>query len=879
MRRVEIAPSPAFEDFPSAATERSIAERFGEQARRRASCDAIRTATRSVTYDELHARSAAVASTVLDALGEGSEPVAVLATDEVARIAALLGILAAGKLFVLLDPAHPHARLTQILEDSGARLVLSDDAAAALGVRSIDVDRATRGNGSVAADVAPEAPACILYTSGSTGRPKGILHSHRNLLFNVLRNTRSLKLCRDDRIALLGSRTMAQATHTTFNALLNGACLHPVDLRSGGFATLARRLREDEVTVYNSSASVFRRFARDVRGRFENLRIVRLGSEPISRADVLAWTRLSPEGSWFVAALSSTETGTIRQVVLDRESEIVSSLVPSGFAVDGAEVEIVDAGGDAAPPGTPGRIAVSSRYLALGYWRRPDLTDAAFRPDPRRPRNRVFLTGDRGRLDEDGCLHHLGRVDDQLKISGNRIEPAEIEATLLEHTDVTQAVLVARENAAGEPRLVAHVAAVDGTSAHELRAFLRARLPAPMIPSGIVVQRELPQTPAGKADRSALPPWPAPRANVPAEEPQDLLHSALTRIWEDVLGVHPVGLREDFFELGGDSLMAVELLGRIEEACCRALPGSVLGRGATVENVAAAIAGEATADRIVEIQRGVTGRPFFYHSGDMTGAAFYCRRLAHEIGPDVPFYAIPSHGADGRPVPHTIDEMVSDRLPGLLAIQPRGPYRLGGYCHGGVFAYEMARRLVAMGHRVDALVLVEATYRAPYARALRRLDRAVAAFPDPLPGTVRRAKALLRRVRRRVDDAREMRDQGRAAQLRFLTEDLASGLVRRLRPAPRRHDRLWSLYRDYQAVLESYVPGAYEGRVVVLRAADGRAGDGTVPLAGWGPFADRVDVVTVPGDHHSCVTAHASALAAVLRRFLDGSLSEPAGSS
>jgi len=878
MRRVEIASSPAFEDFPSAATERSIAERFREQVRRRGPCAAVRTATRSVTYDELHARSAAIASTVLDALGDGREPVAVLADDDDARIAALLGILAAGKVFVLLDPAHPHARLMQIVEDSGARLVLADHGAA-LGVRCIGVGDAGAGIASAPpADVGPETPACILYTSGSTGRPKGILHSHRTLLFNVLRNTGSLKLCRDDRIALLGSRTMAQATHTTFNALLNGACLHPVDVRTGGFATLARRLREERITVYNSSASVFRRFARDTRGRFESLRIVRLGSEPISRADVDAWKRLSPEDSWFVAALSSTETGTIRQVVLDRASEIGSSLVPSGFAVDGAEVEIVDASGHAAPPGTPGRIAVSSRYLALGYWRRPDLTDAAFRPDPRRPGNRVFLTGDRGRLDADGCLHHLGRVDDQLKISGNRIEPAEIEATLLEHPDVTQAVLVARENAAGEPCLVAHVAAVDGTSAQELRSFLRERLPAPMIPSGIVVQRELPLTPAGKADRTALPAWPVARANVAPEEPHDLLHGALTRIWEDVLGVHPVGLREDFFELGGDSLMAVELLGRIEEACCRALPASVLARGATVENVAAAIADEATADAIVEVQQGATGRPFFYHSGDMTGAAFYCRRLAHEIGPDVAFYAIPSHGADGRPVPDTIAEMVSDRLPELLAIQPRGPYHLGGYCHGGVFAYEMARRLVAMGHRVDVLVLVEATYRAPYAAALRRLDRAVAPLPAALRTTVRRGKALVRRVRRRVDGARELRAAGRAAQLRFLADDLAAVVTRRFRPAPGGHDRLWSLYRDYQAVLESYVPGRYDGRVVVLRAADGRVGDGALPLAGWGPFADRVDVLTVPGDHHSCVTAHPSALGAVLRRLLDGSFSEPVAS-
>jgi thioesterase domain-containing protein len=218
--------------------------------------------------------------------------------------------------------------------------------------------------------------------------------------------------------------------------------------------------------------------------------------------------------------------------------------------------------------------------------------------------------------------------------------------------------------------------------------------------------------------------------------------------------------------------------------------------------------------------------------------------------------------------------MVSDRLPEVLAIQPQGPYRLGGYCHGGVFAYEMARRLVAMGQRVDALILVEATYRAPYARALRRVDRLVAAYArsESLRRKVRHGKSLLRRMRRRLDDAAAVREQGRGAQLRFLSEDLAAVLSRRFRAAAPRHEipqeRLGPLYRHYQGVLESYVPGGYAGRCVVLRATEARAGDRTLPLAGWGPFANHVELLTVPGDHHSCVTAYAGELAAVLRRFL-----------
>jgi thioesterase domain-containing protein len=221
-------------------------------------------------------------------------------------------------------------------------------------------------------------------------------------------------------------------------------------------------------------------------------------------------------------------------------------------------------------------------------------------------------------------------------------------------------------------------------------------------------------------------------------------------------------------------------------------------------------------------------------------------------------------------VPDTIEEMVSDRLADLLAIQSRGPYRLGGYCHGGVFAYEMARRLVAMGHRVDALVLVEATYSAPFARALRRVDRLVAAFgtSESRRDQVRRGKSLLRRMRRRLDDAVALRDRGRRVQLRFLSEVLSRRLRARSRPRDSPQDRLGPLYLRYQAALESYVPGGYAGRLVVLRAAEARVGDRTVPLAGWGPFADDVEVLTVPGDHHTCVTAHARQLAAVLRRFL-----------
>jgi hypothetical protein len=292
--------------------------------------------------------------------------------------------------------------------------------------------------------------------------------------------------------------------------------------------------------------------------------------------------------------MGTNESGHFRQFFVDKTSTISGQLVPVGYAVEGTEVVLLDEAGSPVGAGEPGEIAVRSRYLALGYWRRPDLTDAAFRSDPHGGDERLYLTGDQGRMLPDGCLFHLGRQDFQVKIGGNRVEIAEIETALLSLDGVKQAVVVAREAAPSpaapertlaapecaavssqenseaqrgrvlDSRLVAYIVpAVPGSlTVTGLRRALAETLPAFMVPSAMVFLEALPVTGIGKVDRRALP---APESTRPDLEaayraPRGPLEALLAGIWQQLLGIEPVGIDDSFFDLGGNSLIATRLL-------------------------------------------------------------------------------------------------------------------------------------------------------------------------------------------------------------------------------------------------------------------------------------------------------------------------------
>jgi amino acid adenylation domain-containing protein len=597
-------PTGTFSAFAPEAIEQSIPDRFEHMVARHPERPAVKTGNLALTYAGLNQMANRVARAILARCGEGAEPVALLLAQGAPNIAAILGVLKAGKFYVPLDPMYPPARLSYMLEDSQAHLIVTDaqhlPVAEAGGRRkqqvlNLDELQAGLADENLGSTLRPDTLANLLYTSGSTGAPKGVLHNHRNVLHMVRNACNGFHLCAEDRLSLLYSPSVASAARTVFSALLNGATVLPYNLREAGLARLSSWLIQEEITCYNSVATVFRHFARTLTGEehFPSLRLIVLGSETIYKSDVELYRQHFPPTCLFVATLGATEITHIRRYFIDQEIPLPDSVVPVGYPEEGVQVLLLDESGQEVRVDAVGQIAVKSRALSLGYWRRPDLTQARFLPDPNGGDERIYLTGDLGRMHDDGCLMHVGREDFQVKIRGHRVEVGEIETALLDHPGVKEAVVIAHEDSRGEKRLAGYLVASQELtpSTSMLRDFLAVKLPDYMLPTTFMFLDAFPLTLSGKVDRRALPP---PREEDDAPDgtcvaPRTPLESALAEMWSQVLGRTHVGIHDNFFELGGHSLIATQVVARLQATFQIELPLGRLFEMPTIAELALAI--------------------------------------------------------------------------------------------------------------------------------------------------------------------------------------------------------------------------------------------------------------------------------------------------
>ncbi|MEO7327721.1 MAG: amino acid adenylation domain-containing protein, partial [Minicystis sp.] len=643
-------PGPRFEVFPAEATEQSIGQRFEEQVRRRGGSVAIRTGAGEVSYAELGAFADRVAS----ALGAMPGRVALLFEPGPSMIAAILGALEAGATYVPLDLASPPERLAAMLEDAGATTLLTHPpslsrarALAPPGCVVLDVDALTLTLAPpLRVAVSPDAPAYILYTSGSTGRPKGVVQSHRNMLCHVRNYINRLHLDEDDAIGLLASYAFDAAIMDIFGALLSGATLCPIDLRNTGLLHLPALLRELRVSVYHSTPTVFRHLA-GMLGEsevLEGIRLVVLGGEEAQARDVEAFRACFPPESLLVNGLGPTESTLALQYFVDRETPLPRKSVPVGYPVEGVAIRLLTPLGEQVALWGIGQIEISSPQVALGYWNRPDLTAAAFSTDAGGLRG--YRTGDLARRLPGGALEYLGRADHQVKVRGHRIEPGEIEARLLTCPGVAKAVVAVREDLPGGPSLAAYVVPLPGRAprVEELRAHVKKGLPAYMVPAAFMLLDALPLLPNGKIDRRALPAPEAPDAG-PGEAlapPRDDLEVGLASCFCEVLGLRTVGVNDSFFDLGGQSMLAVKLVEGIERRFHRTVKLAALFEAQTVEQLAALLRAEKPARShfaLVPIQKTGSKRPLFLVSRPNVNALGYVA-LARHLGPDRPVYAL-----------------------------------------------------------------------------------------------------------------------------------------------------------------------------------------------------------------------------------------------
>jgi amino acid adenylation domain-containing protein len=569
-----------FIPFTEDETARSLPEIFERRTKHFSERIAIQTSDGSITYRSFNTAADRIARALWEQLGDGNDPVAILLSDIREALAAIFGILKAGKIYLPLDITLPPPRLRYLLENSRARVLLADTrtvnvAGELLGDRTsqiLNLDHLANdyAPAKLPVTITPDRLAALLYTSGSTAQPKGVVHNHRNLLHLAMLYTNSQRVTKDDRIALFRTLTVIGGTTHSVAALLNGASLFPHDLKQHGIFNLLDWLRAHRITLCGLGPKLIRALDRIVADLDPPpaLRGIFLSGEPVYKTDVEICRKLFPSACVLVNSLGATEAPFAVQYRIDQQTRIAGDLVPVGYPMAHVKVSLRDDRGDAVKDGVSGEIVLHSRYLAVGYWNDPQLTEAKFLPSHDSSEERLYFTGDVGRFLPDGTLLHLGRKDDIVKIRGYRVSPVEIEAALMDHPLVKEVAVIACGEENADKFLAAYIVPRDGNrlGIPELMTFLQNCLPEFMVPAQFIFMTEFPQI-NNKIDRQALPRITRAERNPnqPYAAPHSDLEAAICEIWEEVLEVAPIGINEPFVNLGGDSLKATRIIARLQQ--------------------------------------------------------------------------------------------------------------------------------------------------------------------------------------------------------------------------------------------------------------------------------------------------------------------------
>lgn len=808
LRRLLIAWNDTAED---SIDEIRMHRLFEQQVARTPDAIALVFEERRLTYAELNRRANQLAHYLI-ALGVGPEVfVGLLLERSPEMIVALLAILKAGGAYVPLDSASPPARLTYILDDAQVSLVVTDrQSATRLSENVIYIDDdaiAKQPDHNPQCCVDGDNAPYVIYTSGSTGAPKGVVLAHHGVCNQIVGMAQAFGIGPESCVLQFASVGFDASVFEIFTALTTGARLCLVSretVLSGG--RLVEHAQAQNVNVALLPPSLLTVLSPE---EWPQLTTVISAGEPCPAELAERWSR----DRRFFNAYGPTETSIV--VIVYEHDRLRAGDPPIGRPLRNTQIYLLDQHLNPAPLGAIGELYIGGVGVGRGYLGRPGLTAEKFIPNPfgNAPGARLYQSGDRARYLPDGNIRFLGRRDEQLKVRGFRIEPGEIEATLKEHAAVADAAVIAD----ADQRLIAYVTTGETVTDEELRVFVQQRLPDYMVPSFFVTLAELPLTPNGKVDRIAL----RSRATTQTERervgPRNVLETQLARIWEELLHVEP-DIRDNFFELGGHSLLVVSLLACVERLTGRKLHVADVFKSPTIESLALLLRGEAqvSASPLIVLQpHGSLTPVFFVHpAGGSVGAYF---ALSRELGTERPFYALEGTPSDDKP--RQIELVAANYLQAIRAVRPAGPYLIGGWSSGGVFAFEIARQLQMSGAEVALVAMLD----------------------SEAPGAVD------------VDDSESLL-AGFAGNLGIPIERVTEELRRR-----------FDLFLADVEAVRNYDPAPASFPVLLLRAMD----EPEVPetIARWSRLSsNNLEVHNVPGDHFTMMRApHVGIVAEFLR--------------
>jgi amino acid adenylation domain-containing protein len=799
----------------------SLVDLFEAQARRTPDAVAVSAGAEKWTYLRLNAESDRLARH-LRSLGVKPEVVVGVCLERSPRaVMALLAILKTGGVFLPLDPAYPAERLSFMLEDSGAQVLVSERKALARLPKQLPrtalVDE--EWNDGPRERAPGGGPVYVIYTSGSTGKPNGVLGLERGLLNRLRWMWRKFPYEPAEVCCQRTPLSFVDSVAEIFGPLLKGVRLEiiPDDLVKGSQAELVRALERSGATRIVLVPSLLAAILEE-RPRLPRLKMWFTSGETLTSELAARFARLVPHGR-LINLYGSSE------VSADITWHEANGTAGIGRPIDNTEVYVLDAHGEPAPVGVPGELYAGGAGLARGYLNRPDLTARRFVESPW---GRLFRTGDRARWLPDGTLEFLGRADGQVKLRGCRVELGEVEAALERHPLVEAAVAAVR----GES-LTAYVRSVEGLNAPALRDFAGQWLPDYMVPNRVVFLKEFPLLPNGKVNRRALP---APgRAAQAAAAPRDETEARLARIWQELLGHGPVGIHDNFFDLGGHSLLAARMAARIAQELGKPVGIRTLFEAQTVAQLAGALRNGTHTNY---------PRLFWVGGGPFLGPMLERMANAQQI------IALTFDEQDGEQLrePYTVPDVAAVLAERLRAFQRTGPYYLGGYSLQGLYAWELARQLRERGEDVRLLVLVD-TFLSIAAR--QRL------------GVLSRASAHAASFAKQIAEARFKEVRAHALALKRVLE----------RPKPGAGAAAEASLRDkLRAAAIRYIPGPAGGRVVFFEAESQPLGRDAGACFGWAELmVSGWKVIRVPGNHETILgEALARELEACLRASRDG---------
>lgn len=875
----------AFNNTQIDIPQKCIHQLFEEQVQSTPDNIAVVYEEQQLTYTELNQRANQLAH-YLQTLGVKPEVLVGIAVERsLDMIVGILGILKAGGAYLFIDPALPKEAINFRLQDAQVSLLITQTH---LG------DMQDLNLKCVYLDVVPNELVTNLdsgvnatnlvytiYTSGSTGNPKGVSIEHSSLVNYVNAILARIKLPSPAHFATVSTLAADLGNTVIFPSLCTGGCLHIISSeRATNPEALAAYCRNHPIDCLKIVPSHLEALltASEPKAILPRQRLI-LGGEAVSWELIEKIQKIAPNCVIFNHYGPTEATIGVTAFKIPNPTnqlERPQGTVPLGYPLANTEIYLLDEDLQPVPMYVPGEVYIGGHGVARNYLHQPELTAQKFIPNPfsTQPGARLYQTGDLARYLSDGSIQFLGRIDNQVKIRGFRIEPGEIEAVLCQHPKVQQAVAIAREDEPGNKCLVAYIVAFEAIATHsqfitQLRDFLRNKLPDYMIPAALILLKALPLTPNGKLNRYELP---APIDSDSELEtafiaPRNDLELQIAQIWEDILNIKSIGVTNNFFDLGGHSLLSVRLIARLQQQFQQDIPLSSLFQAGTIEHLAGIISQSTKSvypSGVIEIQPKGTKPPFFCirpYGGNVL--CYY--HLARYLGCDQPFYGLQETSTlFEKPFqPYSqIADMATHYISSMRAVQPKGPYFLGGWSMGGVVAFEIANQLQSQGEQVALLALFDS--KAPIADNISTNYQDV----DDTTLLAELATATAQSFGKELLLSSEINQIEPEKQVSYILQQMKAA---NLTPPDVKLEQIGyylQVCRSDNQAIRNYQPQIYPQRITLFSTENNQNTDSA---QGWHKLSTQtVEVIFVPGDHQTMIALpNVQILAEQVKIYLD----------